>query len=301
MQVGVHPLQIDYLHPLSPDMAFRGGKTEGFYSGMVDVASTRKSVYGQPVRSAGEGSGATSPRLASMGSEAIESTLFHQTSSDIAATLAKRGAWVERLAAVGDGGNSFGQLHPGPPAEAFHDANTLCHNWGYNMARRQDAEEDPTVVAFTNQAASTPGRHGVPFGKRGPAAGPPAPQRASRGFNQSAGGSEAAALPGLPGVDAPHQEWSAFSMKHKVCFAFAFQGACPREECLFNHDPARMPAGYFKAHATKKRSARVGSREVSRPKRRLYALSTEQADVVAAYFNEDVEAVGGEEVDGLPA
>ena len=40
--------------------------------------------------------------------------------------------------------------------------------------------------------------------------------------------------------------------------------------------------------------AREGSREVSRPKRRLYALSDEQAEVVAAFFEEDVEAFGGE-------
>ena len=111
---------------------------------MVDVVSTRKSVYGHPGRSAGKGSGATSPRLASMGSEAMASTrrLFHQTSSDIPATLAKRGARVERLAAEGDGGDCFGQMYPGPPAEAFHDASASSHNWGYGTAQRQDAGGD---------------------------------------------------------------------------------------------------------------------------------------------------------------
>ena len=51
----------------------------------------------------------------------------------------------------------------------------------------------------------------------------------------------------------------------------------------------------MQAHAaTKKRAAREGSREVSRPKRRLYALSDDQAEVVAAFFEEDVEAFGDE-------
>lgn len=99
------------------------------------------------------------------------------------------------------------------------------------------------------------------------------------------------ALPGLPGVDVQRQERSAFLMKHRICFSF--QGACPREIYSFNHDPALISAGYIKAHATKKRSTRDGCREVSRPTRRWYALSTEQADVVATYFDEDVEAGGG--------
>ena len=73
-------------------------------------------------------------------------------------------------------------------------------------------------------------------------------------------------------MDTPRQERSAFLIRHRICFAFAFQGACPREECSFNHDPAHMPAGYFKARATKKRSTRKGSREVSHPKRRLYLV-----------------------------
>ena len=71
-----------------------------------------------------------------MGSEAIASTrwLFYQTSSDIAATLAKKGSRVERLPAVSYGGDSFGQLHPGPPVEAFHDASTSSRNRGYDTA-----------------------------------------------------------------------------------------------------------------------------------------------------------------------
>ena len=43
MQVGILPLQIYYLHPLSPNMTFRGRMTKGFYSGIIDLVSTRKS------------------------------------------------------------------------------------------------------------------------------------------------------------------------------------------------------------------------------------------------------------------
>ena len=58
--------------------------------------------------------------------------------------------------------------------------------------------------------------------------------------------------------------------------------------------PPNASTSSSKNAATKKRAAREGSIEVSRPKRRLYALSDEQAEVVAAFFEEDVEAFGGE-------
>ena len=42
-------------------------------------------------------------------------------------------------------------------------------------------------------------------------------------------------------------------------------------------------------------------RDASHPKRRLYALSDDQVDIVAAYCDEDMESVGVESVDGLYA
>lgn len=57
-----------------------------------------------------------------------------------------------------------------------------------------------------------------------------------------------------------------------------------------------MPAGYVQAYGAKKRSVREVSLEVSRPKRWLYALSHEQADLVAACFDEDVDVL---EVEGV--
>ncbi|CAN0544414.1 unnamed protein product, partial [Laminaria digitata] len=205
MQVEVRPLQIDYPHPMSPGMVFRGEQTEGFYNGMVDVVSTRRSVYGQSGRSSSDAISGASSRLASVGGEAMASTrrLFRQTSSDIAATLTKRGAKADRLAAVGDGGDSFGRRDPGPPEGAFQDQ-------GYGTTRPQEAggRDDSsyhTEAAFTNQAGSTPGKHGVPFGRRGPAAGPPTPQRPFWGSSQGAGASGGAGPvtpPGLPGADA---------------------------------------------------------------------------------------------------
>lgn len=99
-------------------------------------------------------------------------------------------------------------------------------------------------------------------------------------------------------MDAPHQEKvrAVFLSKHKISLAFALQDACPCRECSFNHDPALMPAGYFDVYTAEKRSAREVSREVSRPKGRLYAFSDDQADVVSAYFDEDVDALGFEGV-----
>ena len=46
---------------------------------------------------------------------------------------------------------------------------------------------------------------------------------------------------------------------------------------------------------------REGVREASHPQLRLYALSDDQVDIVTAYFDEDMELVGVECVDGLYA
>lgn len=125
-------------------------------------------------------------------------------------------------------------------------------------------------------------------------AGPPGGQGPSRGLISSASRSECAGtttLPGLPGADDSRQERAEFLAKHKICFAIAFQSACLCPECSFNHDPALMPGGYYQAHVATKRVAR----EVSRPRRRPYALSYEQAHVVAAYFEEDITTFGGQQ------
>ena len=55
-----------------------------------------------------------------------------------------------------------------------------------------------------------------------------------------------------------------------------------------------MTAGYFKAHASKKRSMNQSERGRggSRPERTLYALSDKQVNLVAAYFDEDVQSAG---------
>ena len=139
---------------------------------------TRITVYG-PTGRGSKGSGGPSPRLASIGSKSMASMQrsFHQSRSDIAARLgntASRGVRVERLAAMGVGGSGFNQLNPGPPADACHDQDDR----GHEISGQQELGADSpnhAVEAFTNQAASTPGRNGVPFGKRGPAAGLPAP------------------------------------------------------------------------------------------------------------------------------
>ena len=163
-----------------------------------------------------------------------------------------------------------------------------------------------TIAAIMNQTPSTSGHHGVPFGKEGPSAGGPRAQGPPRGSNQGTGkgwGTGRAGPSELPRAGAPRQERAAFLSTHKCCFAFAFQGACPRHDCSFNHDDSLIPAGYFKAHASKKRFTNESQegREVSHPKRSLYALSDEQVDLVAAYFDEDMESAGGEGVDELDA
>ena len=73
--------------------------------------------------------------------------------------------------------------------------------------------------------------------------------------------------------------------------------------CPFNHYAFRIPAGHFKAHANKKRSTdqRERGRDASHPKRRLYVISDDQVDIVAAYVDEDMKTVGVESVDGLYA
>ena len=157
------------------------------------------------------------------------------------------------------------------------------------MGRYEDSFDEDNhgaVAAITNQTPSTPGQHGVPFGKEGPSAGPPRSQGPPRGNNQGTGkgwGTGSMGPSGLPRADAPRQEGTAFLSRHKICFAFAFQGAYPRHDCSFNHDDSIIPAGYFKAHASETRSINQseGGHEGSRPKRRLYALSDEQIDLVA--------------------
>ena len=303
--VEVRPMMVDYANPTSSMMTQRGVKTEGFFTGMVDLISTRQTVYGQPARDLLKGNGGPSPRLASIGSEAMASArrMFRQARPDIAAMLGRapgRGAGGERLAAMGDDGDDRGQPGQGPLAGGFRD---LHDGRGYDVVRQPEAGADsfyPEVAAFTNQAASTPGRHGVPFAKRGPATRPPVAAGAPGSFSQGTNtgeGARPAASPGVPRADAPRHERAAFLAKHRICFSFAFEGACPRQDCVFTHDPALIPPGHFKGQASRKRVAREGGREVSRPKRRLYALSEEQAHVVAAYFDEDMEAVGGQGAD----
>ena len=79
--------------------------------------------------------------------------LFRQSRADIA-TLLGRGASIGKskdvLAAMGRYEDSF------------------------------DEENHGAVAAITNQTPSTPGQHGVPFGK-GPSVGPPRSQGAPRG------------------------------------------------------------------------------------------------------------------------
>ena len=216
--------------------------------------------------------------------------LLCQSRPEISELLRKtpfRGARAERLAAMGDGGSSFDQLNPGPPADAFHEPDASPRDRGYDVARQLELGADSPYHNFvTNQVASTPGRHRVAFGKRGPAAGLPAPPGTPPVSSQGATTGESAGpatLLRLPMAGAPPQQRNVFLTKHKI-FAFAFLGACPRQVCLFNHDPSLMPTGYFRAHAAKRRAGPDGGRKVSRPKRRLYALSDEQAFVVVAYL-----------------
>lgn len=156
-------------------------------------------------------------------------------------------------------------------------------------------QQYPAVAVITNQPASTPGKYGVPFGTEGPFAESHRPQWASRGPSQGRrSGGAGSALPWLPAVDASRQQRVAYFSKHKLRFSLAFQGLCSRPGCSFNQDTSLMSAGYFNAHAGRKRRApdhREGGREVTRPKCRLYGLCEEHANVVAAVCDKDVESV----------
>ena len=44
--IEVRPMLVDYANPTSPAMAARGVKNEGFFGKMVELISTRKTVYG---------------------------------------------------------------------------------------------------------------------------------------------------------------------------------------------------------------------------------------------------------------
>ena len=315
----VRPLRVDFARPMGEPMRARGVKTESVFGGMVTLLSARSHVY-QPAARGGPKGGPTQ-RFASVGEEAMMKTrhLFRQSRSDIAALLggtATASSHRDAFAAMGRGEGVFDQWNPAPPASPRDQEYDVSRRQGADAlhygtgGHRSEADQQyPAVAAITNQAASTPGQHGVPFGKDGPLAGPRRPQWVSRGGSQgsNAGGAGSApppSLPGLPAVDATRQERAAFLSRHKLCFSLAFQGVCPRQVCSFNHDTSLMPAGYFKAHAGRKRPTpdkSEGGREVSRPKRQLYALSEEQANVVAAFCDEDVEAVDAEGADGLYA
>lgn len=154
--------------------------------------------------------------------------LFRQSRPDISALLAKipsRRAEAEMLAAIDGGEDSY----PGPPADAFLDRHTSPRNLEYDVARQQEvgaSNSYQAVAAFTTQAASTPGRHRLPFSKHGPATGLPVSQGTPRGSGQGTTTGEnagPATLPGLPKVDAPRQERAAFLSKHR----FFFPGRVP--------------------------------------------------------------------------
>ena len=208
------------------------------------------------------------------------------------------------------GENSFDHLYPTPPApsrDQGHDMSRQQGAGGSNQGSGTDLQY-PAVAAITNRAGSTPGQQGVPFGngKEPPTTGTRRPQWTPRGSSlgtNTGGDAVPAAQRVLPGADSSRQERAAFSSRHKNCFSHAFQGTCSRQGCPFDHDASLILAGHFKAHANKKRSTdqREGLRDASHPKRRLYALSDDQVDIVAAYFDEDMESVGVESVDGLYA
>ena len=89
--IEVRPMLVDYANPTSPAMAARGVKNEGFFGKMVELISTRKTVYGPSASGLPNAKEGPSLRLASVGGEAMASVrrLFRQARPDIAALLGK--------------------------------------------------------------------------------------------------------------------------------------------------------------------------------------------------------------------
>ena len=124
--VEVSPILVDYANPTSPTMTARGVTTEGVFGGMVELMSTRKTVYGPSASGLLNPKGGPSHRLPSVGGESMASVrqMFRQARPDIAALLSKTpggGAGVERLAAIGDVGDRGDQQDRESLESAFHN------------------------------------------------------------------------------------------------------------------------------------------------------------------------------------
>ena len=158
----------------------------------------------------------------------------------------------------------------------------------------------PEVAAFTNQLVTAPGKHGVPFQKasprttiigttpstttRGPArlalTTEPHPQQADTPVKTAGTNEHPTGHICPPGVTAPRTEIVNYLWKTNICFRSAFGSPCPRHQagsCPFVHDI--IPAGAF---ATTNPVSRSYGTTHARPPRRLFAMTDEAREILAA-------------------
>lgn len=101
-----------------------------------------------------------------------------------------------------------------------------------------------------------------------------------------------------PARDAFRRDILAWLKHNNMCFAFACAGQCNRPQCPCNHDESLVAAGYYNVTQAQKRGSTT-SHSIAGPsprkQRKLYALSDEQLELLAAVGGYDVEDVRQED------
>ena len=183
---------------------------------MVTLVSARRTVYQHSFRGSLRGIFETSPRLASIGAESMASTRhrFRQSRADVAALLGQGQGRACRDDLVRE------HLRHAEP-----------------RSRRGDYQSD----ALPSGSAQGALWEGGPLRGDPPLAGATPGEQPRNGQGEGTG----SAVPlKSPQADAPRQKGAAFLSRHKFCFAFALQGACPRHDCSLKHDDSLIPAGF---------------------------------------------------------
>ncbi|CAM9598979.1 unnamed protein product [Sphacelaria rigidula] len=154
-----------------------------------------------------------------------------------------------------------------------------------------------TVAAFSNQPASVPGQHGVPFSGK------------TQQFNNTShtstyqGGSTptttqgqvgTATISNPPSPDSPRTEITDFLRNARICFRHAFGVECRRPRCPYIHEVNILPRGFYSQTyrsqpGSAKRTHQADESEQPNKRRRI-TVSPEQLEMISAITGLEFES-----------
>lgn len=239
----LEPLRTESHDPMNENMVARGVEALGLYDRFMHVLSMRTSSYEEPSASRKPTKGAGPDMLFS--------------------TNQLRSLFIQPQDLT-----NLTDLCPGMTIPALTATEP--------RSTKQEAADVARLAAFSNQTATTPGGHGVPFLTKPPRPSPPPPTASARPLFQLLRNRLCQRERRLRPTP-PRQEIVAFLRDTRLCFAHAFAG-CSRPNCRWSHDA--VPAGFYSAASSR-----------ARPQRRLAALSPVQYELAAemGLLESDVE------------